>query len=70
MGAVFSFDVPASATQVVVTVQGLNHPSENVKATFSAECDLVIGTENGNDYIKFKVMAAIFDGSLPARRRR
>ena len=58
VGAVFSFDVPASATQVVVTVQGINHPSEYVKSTFSAECNLVIGTENGNDYIKFKVMDA------------
>ena len=70
VGTVFSFDVPASATQVVVTVQGLNHASETVKSTFSAECNLVIGTENGNDYIKFKVMDAKFDGSLHVRGRR
>jgi len=64
VGTVFSFAVPPSATQVVVTVQGNQHPSEYVKATFSAECNLAIGTENGNSYIKFKVMDAQFDGSL------
>jgi len=64
VGAIFSFNVPASAKQVVVTVQGKYHTVETIKANFSAECDLTIGTINGNTYIKFKVMDAKFDGDI------
>jgi len=62
VGTEFGFNVPLAAKQVVVTVQGLNHPSETLKATFSAECDLPIGQINGNTYIQFKVVNAQFDG--------
>ena len=64
VGTIFSFNVPPSAKTVVVTVQGKYHTYETVKATFSAECDLLIGTISGNTYIKFKVMDAKFDGEL------
>jgi hypothetical protein len=62
VGANFSFNVPAAAKKVVVTVLGVNHTTETLKATFSAECDLAIGSTNGNTYILFKVMDATFDG--------
>ncbi len=62
VGTDFGFAVPLSAKQVLVTVQGLNHINETLKATFSAECDLPIGQINGNTYIQFKVVSAQFDG--------
>ena len=62
VGTEFSFDVPASANNVVVTVQGTNHPSEYVKANFQTDCNLVIGSVSGNNYITIKVMDAQFDG--------
>lgn len=64
VGTVFSFDVPLSAKQVVVTVQGLNHTNETLKATFSAECDLINGQYSGNTYIKFQVTDFKLDGAL------
>ena len=63
VGASITFSVPLAAKSVVVTVQGINHSSETLKATFSAECNLAIGQVNGNyNYITFKVMDAMFDG--------
>jgi len=64
VGTNFSFVVPAAVSKVVVTLQGRDHPSEYLKATFSANCDLVVGTINGAypSYITFKVVDASFDG--------
>lgn len=62
VGASFTFSVPLAAKSVVVTVQGINHSSETLKATFSAECNLAIGQIDGNSYITFKVVDAMFDG--------
>ncbi|MFA7061861.1 MAG: SdrD B-like domain-containing protein, partial [Pedobacter sp.] len=46
VGTDFGFAVPLSAKKVVVTVQGINHTCETLKATFSAECDLATGQIN------------------------
>ncbi len=62
VGAVFSFNVPAWATEIVVTVQGNQHPYEYIKARFSTDCDLNIGTISGNNYISFEVTDVEFDG--------
>ena len=51
-------NIPLSASQIVITVQGDNHPNEYVKATFGVECDLQIGDSDGNSYIGFTVVGA------------
>jgi len=52
-----SFDVviPEGTTKIFITVQGDNHPSEYVKATFDLNCDTSAGASNGNSYITFKL---------------
>lgn len=61
-GSDFTFDIPHPDTKIVVTVQGSNHPSEYIKATFATDCGVRIGDINGNDYIKFNVTNALIDG--------
>src|SRR5690606_38099086 len=58
VGAVRSFDVPYSATKIVITVKGKNHSQETVKASFSTRCNLRIGAVDGNSYIKFEIIGA------------
>ena len=51
----FSFNVPANVSKIYITVQGLHHHYETVKAAFRTDCDLKPGARSGNSYIKFKV---------------
>ncbi|MCB1877244.1 MAG: RICIN domain-containing protein, partial [Chromatiales bacterium] len=64
-GGSFSFDIAHPGASIVVTVQGTNHPSEYVKATFGTDCGTEIGDTSGNSYITFKVTAADTDGGTP-----
>lgn len=59
VNAQFSFGIPKNVAKIVVTVQGINHPSEYVKATFYPDCYMQVGVEDGNNYIKFKVVAVV-----------
>ncbi len=61
-----SFGVPslAGVDTIYVTVQGANHPSEYVKATFNTNCGLQVGASNGNSYITFGVTAIDYHSSL------
>ncbi len=57
--ASFSVNVPAGTTSLVVTVQGASHANETQKASFTTNCALAVGAENGNSYVKFKVTALV-----------
>jgi hypothetical protein len=58
-GASFSVNVPAGTTSLVLTVQGASHANETQKASFTTNCALAVGAENGNTYIKFKVTGLV-----------
>lgn len=62
VGDTFTFDVDAGE-EIVITVEGDNHPDETVKARFTADCSLAVGDINGNSYIKFKVTDVVADNS-------
>ena len=62
VGSSFTFNVPLTAKSVIVTVQGANNRKETIKATFSAECDLIVGQTSDDTYITFKVTDVVLDG--------
>ncbi|MCB1759812.1 MAG: RICIN domain-containing protein [Gammaproteobacteria bacterium] len=64
-GGSFTFDIPNPGTPIVVTVQGANHPSEYVKATFATDCSVDLGDMNGNSYIQFKITEAVSVSNQP-----
>ena len=62
-GGSFTFAIPHPGTPIIVTVLGLNHSTETLKATFNTNCQLVVPTSNGNSYITFTVTNAVFNGN-------
>ena len=51
--ASFTPQLTDGTTKIYVTVQGANHPSETLKATFTTVCTCVEGQTGGNSYIQF-----------------
>ncbi|MCA9516549.1 MAG: hypothetical protein KC635_16525, partial [Myxococcales bacterium] len=64
--ASFTPQLTDGTTKIYVTVQGANHPSETLKATFTTDCTCVEGQTGGNSYIQFKVTSVTHATALEA----